>query len=240
MAHLSTRQKEQYEDEGFVLIPGFYPESDAHEMAGHCSRLFDGAGTSAGGANASGPSDKSDQPYPRLINPHAWDSLAKQWAMHTGLLGIVEELLGQKAVLQVSMFYLKPPGARGQALHQTHQFVSIDPLVSMWTALDVSDRDTGQIVIVPRSHKRGLLPVATADTTQSFVNARTIVPADLEETGIDMQPGDVLLFHALTIHGSYSNTTSDRYRRSFNCTYIGEHSQSFEPPPGTHVSHLKD
>ncbi|HKV40696.1 MAG TPA: phytanoyl-CoA dioxygenase family protein [Blastocatellia bacterium] len=238
--HLTERQKQQYEHDGFLVIAGFYERQVVEQMVEHFMNLFNTARGPGAAAVPAGYSDTADQPYPRLINMHTSDKFTGEMAMRPDLVDIMEELLQEKAVLQVTMFYLKPPGARGQALHQTHQFVTLDPLVSMWTALDVADRDVGQMIVVPGSHKHGLLEVATADTTQSFVNARTIVPPGLSEAGVDMQPGDVLLFHPLTIHGSYPNVTAGRLRRSFNCTYIGANAKHFEPPQGKHVSHLKD
>jgi phytanoyl-CoA hydroxylase len=53
-----------------------------------------------------------------------------------------------------------------------------------------------------------------------------------------MEPGDVLFFGGLTIHGSYPNTTADRFRRGFICHFVGEHATKFVPPQGTHMTHL--
>ena len=95
------------------------------------------------------------------------------------------------------------------------------------------------MVLIPRSHQNGLLPVETADTAISFTDVQAVKPKNTEELGIDMSPGDTLFFDGKVIHGSYMNKTNDRWRRSFICHYMGENSQRFEPAEGTHVSHLK-
>ena len=59
-------------------------------------------------------------------------------------------------------FNFKPPGGRGQALHQDEQYITIEPLIGVWVALDRSDKAVGQMVVVPGSHKRGLLQVEAA------------------------------------------------------------------------------
>jgi len=38
---------------------------------------------------------------------------------------------------------------------------------------------------------------------------------DADIIGPDMEPGDALFFHGRIIHGSYPNTTTDRWRRTF-------------------------
>ena len=48
---------------------------------------------------------------------------------------------------------------------------------------------------------------------------------------IEMQPGDVVFFHGLTIHGSMPNRTTDRFRRAFICHYVGETSWPIVGPP---------
>ena len=117
---------------------------------------------------------------------------------------------------------------RGQALHQDQQYITIDPLISVRIPLEKSDREVGQMLVVPKSHRLGLLPVEAADTSVSFTNVQADRPAEAQaEVGLDMNPGDVLFFHGKTIHGSYHNTTKDRWRRTFICHYIGENAKKF-------------
>ena len=64
-----------------------------------------------------------------------------------------------------------------------------------------------------------------ADPTVSFTKEFVPVPDGLAQVPVDLEPGDVLFFGGNVIHGSESNRTSDRFRRSFICHYIGESSQ---------------
>jgi phytanoyl-CoA hydroxylase len=52
--------------------------------------------------------------------------------------------------------------------------------------------------------------------------AATKMPDGVELVPIVLDPGDVVYFGGLTIHGSYPNRTKDRFRRSFICHYEGE------------------
>jgi ectoine hydroxylase-related dioxygenase (phytanoyl-CoA dioxygenase family) len=40
-----------------------------------------------------------------------------------------------------------------------------------------------------------------------------------------MKAGDVLFFNGSLIHGSTPNTSHDRFRRSFICHYVPQHSE---------------
>ena len=96
------------------------------------------------------------------------------------------------------MLYFKPLGRRGQGLHQDQQYITIDPLVGVWVALDRSDQLVGQMIVVPRSHQGGLHQVEPVDTSVSFTNVQCTIPSEYQPIGVDMLPGDVLFFNGKT------------------------------------------
>ena len=236
---LTNQQKNQYQESGFVVVSGLFDPGTAKQMIDHYMTLrAEGSKPGDFGGTADQPDDPTHK-YPRMINMHEWDELSKGWAMQAELLSVAEQLINDKPVLRQTMIYFKPPGGRGQALHQDQQYITIDPLIGVWIALDKSDRAVGQMIVVPGSQKYGLLSVEAADTSVSFTDVQSVMPEGAKELGIDMKPGDALFFHGKTIHGSYVNTTADCWRRSFICHYIGEQAKRFEPDEGKHVSHVK-
>ena len=236
---LSEAQIHQYREAGFLVVSGLFDTATAQQMIQHyMMRRAEGPKSGDSGGTTDHPEDPNHR-YPRMINMHNWDALTGEWAMQSTMLELVEQLIDDKPVLRQTMLYFKPPGGRGQALHQDEQYITIDPLIGVWIALDKSDRSVGQMVVVPGSHRRGLLQVEAADTAISFTDVQSVMPEGVEEFYVDMEPGDALFFDGKTIHGSYMNESNDRWRRSFICHYIGEHAKDFEPPQGKHVSHLK-
>jgi phytanoyl-CoA hydroxylase len=121
-----------------------------------------------------------------------------------------------------TMLYFKPPGARGQALHQDQAYLRVKPGTCMaaWLALDRCDEENGCMRVVPGSHKLPLLCTQTADTTLSFTDVTVPVPEDVPVEPVLMELGDVLFFEGSTIHGSYPNTSADRFRRALIGHYI--------------------
>jgi ectoine hydroxylase-related dioxygenase (phytanoyl-CoA dioxygenase family) len=133
-------------------------------------------------------------------------------------------LLGEAPIAAQSMFYWKPPGARGQALHQDNFYLKVHPgtCIAAWVAIDPADRENGGLSVVPGSHRMDLFCPEEADPGTSFTREFVPVPSGLNSVPTNLDAGDVLFFGGNLIHGSEPNRTADRFRRSFICHYIGE------------------
>lgn len=235
---LNDESIRHFRENGYVVVKGLYDAETARDMRTHYMALrAQGPKPGDFGGTADQPDDPTHK-YPRFIQMHKWDELSQEWATRPSLMDALEQLLDDKPVLIQTMVYFKPPGGRGQGLHQDEQYITIDPLIGVWVALDKSDKDVGQMVVVPETHKGELFEVEEADTSVSFTEAQAVLPEGAEIVGVDMEPGDTLFFHGRTVHGSYANVTNDRWRRSFICHYIGEHAQKFTPEQGRHVTHV--
>lgn len=238
MKPLTAAQVTHYREQGFVVAPGLFTAQEVARLREHYMALR-ATGPKPGdyGAEPDKPNDPLNK-FPRMINMHDWDEVTKAEAADPRLLAGVAQLTHDVAVLNQTMLYFKPPLARGQGLHQDQQYITIDPLVGVWIALDDADAANGQMVVVPGSHKLGMMPVEVADLKVSFTGGQSKLPSGAKIVGVDMKAGDALFFDGKTIHGSYPNTTTDRFRRSFICHYITKGAKKFEPAKGTHMSHL--
>ena len=119
-----------------------------------------------------------------------------------------------------TMIYFKPPGARGQALHQDNQYLRKYPIVAAWVALDDCDEENGQLVMVPRlTHSGAFFRFDMPTPRYRSPTARRCFPPGSSEVGITMKAGDAIFFGGFTIHGSHPNRTSQRFRRSLSIHY---------------------
>lgn len=164
--------------------------------------------------------------YPRFVHPHrhpetAAGRIARRMMTDPRILEVVTELLGPVYGAQ-SMFYFKPPTARGQALHQDNLFLQAHPetCLAAWIAVDDCDGENGGLMVVPGSHRIQILCPEDADESESFSTATVPVPDDVERVQTVMKAGDVLFFHGSLVHGSKPNTSTDRFRRSLIFHYI--------------------
>ncbi len=165
-----------------------------------------------------------------MINMHQWDGATARSVADTRLTGLVRQFIGEQPVINQTMLYFKPPGARGQAMHQDQQYIAIDPLIGVWIALEDSDEANGQLMLVPGSHQLPVLPVQHADQAVSSTRGQASIPSSCPlPVGIDMKPGDAVFFSGRTLHGSAPNATADRFRRSLICHYVGQRANISRP-----------
>jgi ectoine hydroxylase-related dioxygenase (phytanoyl-CoA dioxygenase family) len=92
--------------------------------------------------------------------------------------------------------------------------------MAAWMALDDCDEANGCMQIVSGSHTWPILCTEKADTTVSFTDVTVPIPPDAQVHPIQMAAGDVLFFNGALVHGSYPNTTADRFRRALIGHYI--------------------
>jgi ectoine hydroxylase-related dioxygenase (phytanoyl-CoA dioxygenase family) len=172
------------------------------------------------------PSDDPLARYPRFVQPHRRTDLevgrlARRWMLEPRLMQRVQQLLGPTFAAQ-SMFYFKPPTARGQALHQDNLFLRAHPetCLAAWIAVDDCDAENGGLKVVPGSHVYDLECPEPADVSQSFSAVQVSIPPGLSTVQTEMRAGDVLFFHGSTVHGSLPNSSTDRFRRSLIFHYV--------------------
>jgi ectoine hydroxylase-related dioxygenase (phytanoyl-CoA dioxygenase family) len=139
------------------------------------------------------------------------------------LFSILTKLLEEEPLAAQSMFYYKPPGAKGQALHQDNFYLKMEPgtCIAAWTAIDPSNEENGGLYVVPNSQHTEIQCPHRADPEKSFTREEVDIPDGLKPIPAILEPGDVLFFNGNVIHGSYPNTSKDKFRRSFICHYAG-------------------
>jgi len=92
--------------------------------------------------------------------------------------------------------------------------------MAAWMALDDCDVENGCLQVVEGSQTWDVLCTIKADTTQSFTDVTVPLPEGVEPTPVIMKAGDVMFFNGQLVHGSFPNTTTDRFRRSLIGHYI--------------------
>jgi phytanoyl-CoA hydroxylase len=221
------RYAADYQRDGYVVVRGlFHPDEVAHYIDHFMELRRQGSheGDFAGVPFDNGDNHTPDplQQYPRMIHMHRWDQPSLRWMIDQRIDTVMRALLGTSPFAVQTMLYFKPPGARGQALHQDQYYVRVQPGTCMaaWLALDDCDEANGCMQIVPGSHNLPLLCTVPADTTQSFTDVMVPVPADMPVAPVVMRAGDMLFFNGQLIHGSFPNTSNDRFRRSLIGHYI--------------------
>ena len=169
--------------------------------------------------------------YPRVMQPHEFDPASFQLFLDRRVESVLQQLLGEDVVGCQTMFYFKPPGARGQAFHQDNYYLRVQPAtcVAAWLAVDRSHPRNGGLQVCPGTHTMDLECPEHADLSTSFVDDFVAPPVGHEPVALELEPGDMLFFTGSVVHGSDPNSTADEWRRSFishympkSATHIGE------------------
>lgn len=219
---VTTEHLEQYQRDGYTVVRGLFSREEAaryieHYMALRVKQAYPG--------DFSGVDPERDDPllrYPRMIHMHRWDEVSLRWLIAPRLNACMTALLGEEPFAVQTMLYFKPPGARGQALHQDQYYLRARPGTCMaaWMALDPADEENGCMLVVPGSGNLPVLCTERADTTVSFTDVTVPLPEEMPVVPVVMEPGDVLFFNGSVVHGSGPNRSANRFRRALIGHYI--------------------
>jgi ectoine hydroxylase-related dioxygenase (phytanoyl-CoA dioxygenase family) len=224
---ITDEQLRDYQKYGYHISKGLFHPDEVVPLREHYMRLRQ-AGTYPG--DTSGVDIGSQDPlkkYPRMIHMHRWDETSLKWLIDSRINQSLTALMGREPYAVQTMLYFKPPGARGQALHQDQYYLRVQPgtCIAAWMPLDPCDEENGCLQIVPGSQDWPLLCTTKADITQSFSPVTVPVPEGYETTSIVMDAGDVLFFNGSVVHGSGPNHSRERFRRSLIGHYIAGEAQ---------------
>jgi phytanoyl-CoA hydroxylase len=222
---VSEQQRAQYERDGFLVVRGLFAPDEVAEIR----ERFDAIGQKGEPITGFWNPDLSPEAvgdplkrYPRVMQPHRFDEMSKRYLLDARVHDILRALLGEEPVAAQTMFYYKPPGAKGQALHQDNFYLHVKPATCMaaWTAIDSCIPDNGCLYIVPGTHKEEIVCPEKADPAESFTTHLVRIPGNRKAVPVEMAPGDTLFFNGSLIHGSPPNRSTTQWRRAFICHYL--------------------
>ncbi|MBM7798989.1 hypothetical protein JOE57_001910 [Microlunatus panaciterrae] len=218
-----------WERDGYHVVRGLFGPTEVRACAERFDALAAAAEPIPGHWQPSLDSSDVLGRFPRVMHPHEFDPASMDLLLDPRVRAVLQQLMGEDVIGCQTMFYFKPPGARGQAFHQDNYYLLVQPTtcVAAWLAVDRSYPDNGGLQVCPGTQNMDLECPDHADLSQSFVDEFVAPPAGHEPVGLDLAPGDVLFFTGSVIHGSAPNSTDSDWRRSFISHYL--------PVSATHI-----
>lgn len=224
---VTPEQREFYRTEGYLIVRGLWSPEEIAELKQVVDGLAESGRPIPGYWEPQLRPDGSLDPdplkrYPRMLHLHRHQPIGKRMMLDPRIGAVARALLGDEPIACQSMVYFKPPGSRGQALHQDNFYLMVKPgtCLAAWTAIDPSYPENGGLWVVPGTHDLALQCPGQADGARSFVNNYVPPPDGKRAIPAQLQPGDVLFFNGSVIHGSEPNTHPTLWRRSFICHYM--------------------
>ncbi len=232
-SRLTDAMIEHYWEYGYALVPGLF---DRARIQGYLERfcgLVDGTIPPAdnmlimrdvmvakGAVHARNRAEEIAK-----IQDFESDEVLWSYVTDQRLLDCVDRLIGRDLFTLHTMLINKPPNVDGR--HPLHQdllyfpFRPADKIVAGWTALERITQQNGCLTVVPGSHKNGLLKHENPEwehLNAAYFGAEG-VGAETERVYVEMEPGDTILFHPITLHGSGRNKTQG-FRRAISAHFV--------------------
>ncbi len=211
--------KVDLESDGFVILRGVYGDSflrRIRKMTDEVIEFFN--------------SDRFD-PFEKYYLKHRTDQGVlydlyqrfpeyQTMAKNELILDTLESVLGPNIFMYENSLVYKPPGKRnGVPFHQDFISRPNEPIKYVaWMALDKITKDNGCLYAIPGSHKNGFLKW---HRVKGETHHDRIVPGQFDENdavALEMEPGDVLVFNMLVVHGS-KEVHTESPRRAYRVSY---------------------
>lgn len=151
----------------------------------------------------------------RLKQAHARDVVFTDWVSCRPLLRRLKQLLSQDVVMPLAhhncVMTKQPRFSSDTGWHRDIRYWSFDEpeLVSVWLALGDEHPENGGLFVIPGSHRMEFGPRQLDE--RLFFRADSSENQGLIESrqAVTLKAGDVLFFHARTLHSASRNRTSD-------------------------------
>jgi hypothetical protein len=228
MKHLTPGQHERFQQDGFLVIPGFLPELEVARVESGIARACAASGAvdrDHGGFNLEKEGDDSFNSEARAKRPGmmrkiqgAVFEVPELMDVFCGgrLLDCMEDLMGPEVYYHSSKVFFK--GARGGCPKPWHQDAAYwanyeSRQITVWIAIHDADASNGCVRAIPGSHRLGLIPHVAAElqVPESRIDLAKAAP-------VPVPRGGLLIFHSLVLHMSQRNE-SDRDRWAIICDY---------------------
>jgi non-haem Fe2+, alpha-ketoglutarate-dependent halogenase len=196
---LSMRQVQSYREEG-ILFP---------------IRVLDGVEISTF-RTAFDDMEQYGGPQRYARDTHLFFSWAYQLATHSGVVEVVQEILGPEILVDGTLILTKYPADGSFApWHQDGEYSGWykTPSVSAWIALTDSHSRNGCMRVVQGSHLGGRHPHRKAIYEKSLFLRSTEIEVEVDETAatdVELKAGELSLHDSSIIHGSSPNQSNTR------------------------------
>jgi L-proline 4-hydroxylase len=209
---LTTQQLQQFAEEGYLFLPGCFSEEEVAILRDEAEGIY---------ATNRREVWREKTGAPRTaFAAHTYNEAFRLLGHHPRLIGPVEEVFGEK--LYMHQYKINAKAAFEGDVWQWHQdygtWARDDGMpepraMNIAVFLDEVMPINGPLMLVPKSHKHGVLSAGHDEETTSYplwtLDSETVTRL-VKEGGIVAptgKPGSVLMFHGNLVHASAPNIT---------------------------------
>ncbi len=248
---VSAEEREAYARDGAVVLRGMLQPEWIERMGEAVDRAVNSPSAAASEYTEKGKSGRY------LGDFFVWrrDPLFRAFELESPLPRIAAQMMGGAS--EITLFYdqllVKEPMTHEETpWHQDLPYWPVrgNDILSLWIGFDPVPAEAGAMRYVKGSHKDGVLYAPKAfgrDTGFAEIFERAGLPPfpDMDEVlrraevlVCEVEPGDIVVHHPLTFHGSPGNLRTDLRRRALAVRYLGPDAV-FDARPGTFLENRK-
>jgi ectoine hydroxylase-related dioxygenase (phytanoyl-CoA dioxygenase family) len=221
---VTPREIEDYQRNGVVCLRGVYSTKWVDYLRETLDAFY-----ARGGLDGFGVSSKF------RFDAYTWmtDDAVRDFVLSAPSAHIAQQAMGSK---RINFFYdqIFIKAAMTPDPTPWHHDATFWPLegqqvCSLWTSVDVVDAESSALEFVAGSHrwKKRWKPVGVGGVVISNEPLEALPDIDADRSRYDivswaLEPGDALLFHAQTVHGSRGNRSATTPRRAIATRWCGD------------------
>lgn len=215
---LSGEQIAAYHRDGYLVLRGVLSEREARVLQAECDKLLepspyvDPLNVRAGHRTYPGGKVMVE----KLDPVHDISAVLTELVADERIVAPLRDLYMDEPLLFKDKLIFKLPGAGGYTMHQDAAFWEIFPyrdLISVMVAIDGATAENGAVELFAGYHDR-----FRGEPLRNFNEAEAATIEESRGQLAETEPGDLVLFSALTPHRSGPNT-SDTSRKQLYLTY---------------------
>lgn len=226
----SVQLKNEFDENGFLLIPSLFNEIEKKELQQNLDRFIEQVVPTMNSEHAFYEDQDDQSSLKQLFHMSDYDTYFRHLLLGSRFESLAENLLGEKMAKGFVEYFNKPAGiGKPTPPHQDCYYFMLTPpqAITFWIPLEDVDEENGCLRYIRGSHKKGMRPHGRTKTlgfSQGVTDFGT--PEDIEnEVSMPVKPGDVLIHHGMTIHRAEGNNSKTRSRRVLGLVYFGESAQ---------------
>ena len=214
-----NQYREQFEKDGYVVVPKFLSPEDFAELNDNLDRYIRDVVPTLPDRYAFFQDKSRPETLKQMQRMGECDPYFRRYVEHPRWNALAVGLLGEQVHFTEPQWFNKPPlTMHVTPPHQDNYYFCLRPphVVTMWLALDRVNEDNGCLRYVPGSHLRGLRPHNATDVIGFSQGITDYGPEDeAAEVLIQLEPGDLVCHHGELIHRADANHSQTLSRRAF-------------------------
>ena len=214
------KEIENYKENGYCIIRGFISKTAVRKLNTKINLFFKKEINKLKGKDVNFSNNKINSVH----DIDKFDNYFKKFSKQKFIVNTVEKFLDSKADFRKSEIFNKPAkhGLKSP-MHQDNFYwcVKNNNALTIWVALDYCNKKNGGLTYFRGSHKYGVVNHVDSFAPGSSQKIDTKIfkkLKNLKKITPKLNPGDVLVHHCLTFHGSNPNS-SNKNRRGFTMQF---------------------